>query len=156
MFFIATFSAIFIYVSVSFLSSRIDFNLDKLLHRGKYAIDDDQSELDRRPAHGLRSLIVGKEFTLSDKIIYYCVTIAWPMTWFSVFVVVTTYNFFVEVPYESWMSFWKFFIHLIFSVSVIFVIWVCIGGIGDLKTMFRTLAVKERDAEDDGIIRRQV
>lgn len=74
--------AIGIYIIASLLEKSLkhepDFNLDKMLHRGRYA--DSQSA---KPATGLRALGFTDEFTRGDKFIFFA-GIGWTILWFLV------------------------------------------------------------------------
>ncbi|MCF7794728.1 MAG: sodium:solute symporter, partial [Candidatus Cloacimonetes bacterium] len=64
---IAMFSSAGSYVLVSLLSRKPDFNLDKLLHRGKYSIEDDSAVVTKAHSKIWKYFGVGKEFTKGDK-----------------------------------------------------------------------------------------
>ena len=74
-----------VYVAVSLLSGKEDFNLDKLLHRGEYSIDEDVTVVNAEPTKGWKVLGMGKEFTKGDKFIY-VITYAWVLIWTAIFI----------------------------------------------------------------------
>ena len=149
--FIAIVSSIAVYVVVSLLGKQQDFEMDKLLHRGKYAIEEDCRKAAIEPRRGLKMLGIGKEFTRTDKVIYF-VTYGWIFSWFLVFVVGTIINLFMVVSDEAWMTFWYVFLLLNTAAAVAVIIWFTIGGVIDIKYMFRRLKTMTRDHTDDGSV----
>lgn len=140
-----------VYIVVSLLSGKEDFNLDKLLHRGEYALEDDMTIVNKVPAKGWKVLGMGKEFTKGDKFIY-IITYAWVFVWTAIFIYGTIYNLSTDVANESWMKFWEIFVYINIGISAIVVIWFAIGGTIDLKAMFARLKTVKRDHQDDGVI----
>ena len=147
---IAMVGAAVLYVLVSLLGKRHVHNMDKLLHRGEYALPEDATEVADKEGRGLAALIgLGKEFSLKDKLIYSSIT-GWTVVWSLIFVVVTVYNVIYEVPTESWTRFWHFYVWMIFLVGIGTTVWLTVGGIVDIKKMFERLTVRDRDERDDG------
>ena len=151
--FIAMISATTVYVLVSLLGPKTVANMDRLLHRGAYAPEDEKNNSTIQPTTGWRSLLPAKDYTLSDKIIYYVVIWGWPLVWFIIFAIITCYNLFFDLSYDWWMRFWKYYILFLFCMSILVAFWLTIGGLKDLKAMFRTLSTKMRDSSDDGMVR---
>ena len=58
------------YIGVSLLGKKTHFNMDKLLNRGQYAIDEELKVVNKEPNRGWKIFGMGKEFTRNDKIIY--------------------------------------------------------------------------------------
>ena len=52
------------------------------------------------------------------------------------------------------MAYWKYYVIIYAVVSAIVVIWFTIGGVIDMKAMFKRLAVMTRDDTDSGYIAR--
>lgn len=147
--FIAMASASVVYFVVSLISSKKDFNMDKLLNRGAYAVKEDKPAADEQPMKGWKVLGYTKEFSKGDKAIFIA-TYVWTFVWFIVFVIGTILNLTVEVSDGSWMNFWKYFIYIYAAVSVVVVIWFLIGGAKDLKEMIHSLKSMVRNHQDDG------
>jgi SSS family solute:Na+ symporter len=143
-----------VYVLVSILGKRKDFDMDKMLHRGKYAIKEETVIVDAAPVKGLKMLGMGKEFTKGDKIIYLA-AYTWTFIWVVVFIIGTVFNLSGDVPDSSWMSFWKTFVLINLSVSFFIIIWFTIGGIKDFKEMLHRLNTMIRDHRDDGSVRKE-
>ena len=85
-----------VYVLVSLLSGKKDFNMDKMLHRGAYAVEERHRSSAKCPSRGLKMLGMGKEFTRGDKIIYIA-AYTWTFTWAAVFLVGTWINLTTDV-----------------------------------------------------------
>lgn len=144
--------ASFVYVVVSLLTPGKSFDLDKLLHRGNYAIKSDKVDGDEEIVKGWKILAPTKEFTLGDKFIYWFTT-GWTAAWVVVFFVGTLFYFFVK-PFtnEQWMRFWKIYTYLFLAASIIVTIWFTIGGFKNLKEMISALRHNIRDHDDTGFV----
>ena len=151
---IAMFASTLLYIAVSLLGSRHEHDMDKLLHRGEHAVQDEQRVVDPEPARGWKLLGMGREFTRGDKFIYIGNYI-WTLGWTIVFIVGTVYNLSHEVDNASWMHFWRIYIlvHIIMA-SLVFS-WFVVGGVVDLRKMIQRLRTLVRDNNDDGFVRRE-
>jgi len=96
---------------------------------------------------------MGKEFTKGDKFIY-IVSYVWIFIWTIIFIFGTIYNLSHDVQDSSWLTYWKYNVIIYASVSTIVLIWFTIGGVIDMKAMFKQLASMKRDDSDDGFILR--
>ena len=156
-----------VYITLSLIEGKI-FNLPRMLHKGKYAVEQDvvDADEDKKSEIGkprkkysviLQRLGLSHEFTTGDKVIFWS-TIALSMMWFVVFVVGTAYNFMVRaatgqwVSNASWLEFWKVYTWVIFGISIFTTIWFTIGGMDNIFRMFRDLKIAKRDARDDGMV----
>jgi len=147
---VAMVGATVLYILVSLLGKRHVHDMDKLLHRGKYAITADATEVTNKKRRGLAALIgIGKEFDFKDKLIYLFIT-GWTIVWALIFIVVSTYNVIYGASTEAWTSFWYFYIWMILIVGIGTTIWLTVGGIVDIKKMFNRLVLREKDEHDDG------
>ena len=143
-----------VYVFVSLVTGRRKtFDMDKMLHRGKYLIREEYTVVDAAPIKGWRVLGMGREFTRSDKVIYVA-TYAWTASWVVVFVVGTVLNLTGGVDAASWMHFWKTYVMIYLVASIFVIVWFSVGGIINLKEMIRTLRVMKRDHADTGFVMR--
>lgn len=158
--FITMVGAIIVYVVVSLLTSREKFNMDRMLHRGKYERPEDavpEPALALVRTKGWRAVFqamsgIDKQFTRGDKILSYSVMI-YSLGWgFLVsFVLILVWNYISPWSHEYWVN-W-FFISQIVVVCVIGLvstIWFTIGGTVDLYKMFQLLKTKESNDLDDG------
>jgi SSS family solute:Na+ symporter len=153
--FLSMIGASLVYVVVSLLDKKPDFNMDKLLHRGAYAIEGEVKVVDQVPMRGWKVLGMGKEFTKGDKFIY-ITSYAWIFGWTLVFIIGTIYGLSTDIQDSSWMSYWKYYVLIYALVSAVVVVWFTIGGVLDLKAMFQKLSVMKRDDTDDGFVKREV
>lgn len=154
MYFIAMASAIAIYVVIS-LCGKTRFDMDWLLHRGKYAIDTEKTQSYGDVSRFRKALGIGKDFDRTDRLIYMSV-LTWSLGWWAIFIIGTIYNLANRnVPSEQWAKFWVIVVLINFIVSVITTIWFVSGGLRDLKQMFTSLATMKRDSLDDGKVRKE-
>ena len=123
--------------------------MDKLLNRGNYSIKEEIKVVDETVNPIFKLFGIGKEFTLEDKIIY-LISYAWNIFFTLVFVFGTIYNLYNVATDESWMIYWKYQVYTNAVFSFIIIIWFTIGGIIDIKKMFRSLDSIERDDRDSG------
>ena len=152
---IAMGSSITVYVALSLLTYKRPFNMDWLLHRGKYAVVDDDATVSL-PSRGWKWFGMGKEFTKSDKLIYLGVY-TWIFGWLTVFVVGTLYDKLISpISDQAWLAFWHAYIWVSFCLGVLMVVWFTIGGIYDLRRLFHDLKTRHRDSTDDGMVLRRV
>jgi len=126
------------YIAVSLLGPRREHDLDKLLHRGAFEVEDDLVLEKTRHAPWLEKLGFDPEFTGRDKWIT-LITITWPLVWTLIFVVGTAYNLGVDVADETWLAWWHGWIWFTFGTGAVIMVWFSIGGFRDLVAMFRHL-----------------
>ena len=147
--------SIVLYIVVSLLC-RTEFDMDRMLHRGKHAIkgesEDGGSEVsEEEPVKGFKALIT-TDFTTQDKWIY-GIMLFWVVGWTLVFIAGTIYNLFVaEVSDETWAKFWYFKVWLACIVAAITAVWFFIGGLIDVKNMFKSLSSLKRNDMDAGMV----
>ena len=151
--FYAIIVAIIAYVTGSLLSwilaKRPATNMNKILHRGKYAISGDHSKGVNLPPTGLKALLPTKEFTKMDKVLYYALII-WIFGWFAFFIGTTIYHFIWGTSDGWWIKFWSFKVILTIVLGIFTTIWFLIGGIYDFRSFFKALKTAVRDEKDDG------
>lgn len=74
------------------------------------------------------------------------------IVWTLVAVLIAWYNLSHEVNLKSWVSFYKWFIFIMFFWSIPVTVLFIIGGIGDLIRLFRSLNEESTDVTDNGQI----
>jgi len=141
------------YVAVSLLGKGAGADLDRLLHRGAHALPQDQVAATDLPPVGWRALGMDREASRSDRLIVLA-TYGWIFLWAAVFVVGTVINLSRDVSESAWASFWHVFLIVNLAAGVVVLLWFGTLGIRDLRRMLRTLRGRERDATDDGFVRR--
>jgi SSS family solute:Na+ symporter len=140
------------YVIISLLTLRKEapFNLDHMLHRGLYAQTDlNKTGTSARESLWLKLLGINKDFTFTDKI-WAGGLLVWNLAWFAAFFVVTAIHFLYGTSEAWWAKFWQFYILLYFIIGIPTTIWFAIGGLRDIRELFRTLDHLVRDPSDDG------
>jgi SSS family solute:Na+ symporter len=142
-----------VYIVVSLLTGhgKRAFDMDRMLHRGKYLIKEEYRVVDETPVKGWKVLGMGREFTKFDKVIYIA-TYAWTFSWVVVFIIGTIMNLTGTVGNGLWMSFWKSYVWIYLVTSIIVIIWFSTGGLINLKAMIKTLKTMTRDHADDGFV----
>lgn len=107
--FFGSISAVLVYAGVSLLTCKQDYNMDALLHRGAYAIEEEK-KLETKSAKKVkwgRLIGLDENFSFVDKLLAGGL-FAWSMLWLLVLVVGTTWNLIVPWPISVWSSFWRF------------------------------------------------
>ena len=129
------------------------YDLDKLLHRGKYADGPEPVRVKWTFRNVLSKLIgITPEYTRGDKIIAYSVfgySIVYRIL--VVFLAIVVWNVFSPWPEHWWTA--KFFITTLLIpgiVAVISTVWFLIGGIHDIRRLFIDLENRIEDSNDNG------
>lgn len=149
---IASLASIVTYVTVSVLTCHEDFNMNKLLHRGEYALPGEHQKAAQ--PHPLRWLGINAEFTLGDRVIYFA-KIGWTMFWFITFLIGTIWSLAFGIPNEIWSNWWAFTVVLGIVVGTITVVWFLWGGMHDLRDLLHILSTTKRDLSDDGTVQHE-
>ena len=153
--FVVSLSSITAYIVFSIwdwlIQGKMEFNMDRLLHRGKYAIRNEHAENVALPPTGIRALLPSKEFTGVDKLLYFAL-ITWVFGWISVFITAVIYHLIWGIPDAWWLTFWRFNIWMTLVLGIGSTIWFLIGGSIDLRNLLNTLKTTVRDKSDDGHI----
>lgn len=154
LYFITMLTTLFLYCAVSYFTQKEPFNLDRMLHRGKYNLDHDKKDEFSWSFHTVFNKLLGitKEYTVGDKII------AWSLFIYSIiwgfiitFVGVIIWNAITPWPIQWWGKYF-FIIYLVIPgiIAAISTVWFGIGGIIDLRRMFRDLKRRVDNPLDDG------
>ncbi|HBG26672.1 MAG: hypothetical protein A2Y10_18440 [Planctomycetes bacterium GWF2_41_51] len=149
--FFASISAIVVYIVVSLMGKKTSFNMDMMLHRGKYSLKLENTALKGKVGWFGSIIGMSSEFTRKDKILYIS-TFAWTGLWITIFIAGTIYNFVVDVKTQSWIVFWRYYTLLTLVLSIITTLWFTVGGLIDLKKMFNLLKTIKRNESDDGTV----
>lgn len=173
--FLAAAVAVVMYVLFSLLSGRPAIDMDRLLKRGRYRVEDHGHHpvaavggasasgasgaagptgagsvaAARGSAWLWRRLGVGPDFTRGDKAIY-ALKLGWVGFFFLAFVLGTAVQLVWPIPDGLWVRWWAFQIGATLVMSVLSVVWFLIGGGVDLLALFRTLREARPDPGDDG------
>ena len=156
--FYASLIAVAVFALVSLATGREPHNMDRLLHRGKYAIEPEAAgePIHPRPArsrfHPYSIVGIDEHFTRHDRWVALGILI-WSLFWFVVFLVGTAWNLIHPWSADTWVSYSLYTgIHLGLVVSVLTTIWFTIGCWNDLVLFFRRLASQRVDKQDDGTV----
>ena len=151
-------AAITAYIMVSLLGKRSTIDMDKLLHRGKYGIEEEKREVEAYADHqkvGRFWKMIGvnsHEFSKVDKGLFLFTFIysAYGMVcFFALFVL----HFMGLMSEDNWLIYhWYGLFWVYFIIGVIGAIWIGIGGLFDIHFMFRRLKSIKRNEFDDGRI----
>ncbi|HRK32932.1 MAG TPA: hypothetical protein PLD59_17850, partial [Tepidisphaeraceae bacterium] len=152
--FVAALAAVAVYIVVSLLTCRQDYNLDKMLHRGEYALEGENAGTSTSLRHrfSLRNILkFDSNFTFTDKLVSGGI-FWWAMMLLAVNVVISIWNIaFYDWPVSWWANYWMITaIGFPFIIAVATLVWFSIGGIRDIFDFFRALSTMKRDANDDG------
>jgi SSS family solute:Na+ symporter len=136
-----------VYAVVSLVTGRgRAANMDRILHRGKYA-----REGTALPARGLRALAMGPEYTLGDR----CLVIGsygYSFLFLVIFLAGTIYALSRGIDDTTWMFGWRIYCYFMFGLSVIISVWLAIGGFHNLWQLLAALRTAVRDDRDDGTV----
>ena len=148
---IAMVSAGSIFILVSIFGPKTKHNMDKLLHRGEYSVEEEKGKVPDEPLKGWKMFGFTKEFTRGDKIIYVA-TYGWTAAWTIVFIIGTIYNLTTDVSNEVWINFWRIYTWIYLVTAAIVTVWFTYGGIKNLKEMIHALRTNIRDHSDTGFV----
>ena len=145
------------YILVSLLGPKANVNMDKLLHRGKYAVQGEDSTSFKEAQTFLQKLGISREFTARDKVVA-ALTLGWPMLWFLIFILGNSFHLYskVGISDQTWLAFWHTWTWLIFWASVVLTVWFFVGGFRDILYLFKTLRTSKIDEADDGRVEEHV
>lgn len=149
---IAMVSSALIYCFVSLATCRKagNYNLERMLHRGAYRIEADHVREEVAPSKWQMYTGITKEFSKSDRALAIAL-VAWQGVWFVFFVVFSIINLFYSVSDAVWARY-NFISAIVIPavVSLPVTIWFTVGGIMDVRALFKALATATRDSSDDG------
>lgn len=157
LYFIAMVAGVLAYIGGSFIGGRKNYNLDRLLHRGIYAVKGEKA-LAKDPwtwRNCIRKFVgITPEYTRGDKII------AWSVVGYAIvfkfgicFLAVGIWNLISPWPKEWWSTyFYITSILVMIPIGIISTIWFFFGGMIDLRRLFRDLAARTDNPLDNGVV----
>ncbi|HEY8933098.1 MAG TPA: sodium:proline symporter [Rariglobus sp.] len=153
--FVATLIAIFVYGAVSWLTCLRPHDMDKLLHRGIYAVEPEAEGEGIAHVPWLYKLVgIDRDFSRSDRWVTLGI-VGWSMLWFFVFVIGSAVYLAHPWSDEVWALYWRVTcIWLPMVISVLTTIWFTLGGVHDIRLFFRRLRNKTIDVTDDGVVQK--
>jgi len=159
-YFIAMVVALASYVLVSLLGPRQVHNMDKLLHRGAYAVNADTARGDEvqpqpKARFSMRTFLgITSEFTWFDRFIAWATFYKSMLFWVCFLVGCLLYFTTDWLTDRVWREFWWWKL-VAFSVvlGTICTFWITIGGIHDAIRLFKDLKLERIDEADDGTVK---
>ncbi|MFT6234936.1 MAG: Na+/proline symporter [Lentimonas sp.] len=156
LYFMAMVSGVAAYVVGSLITKKEPYNLDRLLHRGEYDIANEYKEPFKWSVHNAFKKLIGitPEYTRGDKIITWSVFIYAIIYKFGLcFVGVLIWNMISPWPAEWWSRYF-FITSLVVTglLGIVSTFWFLIGGVIDMRKLFRDLASRTDDPLDNGMV----
>ncbi len=155
--FVVTLVTIATFGIVSLWTCQEDFDMDRMLHRGRFGLNGDlaRTGIDvRAERQSIWTRIIGfdGEFTRGDKWIA-AGLFGWMMVFFSLTVLGSVWYLIRPWPIAYWSNFWHVTAVLIpVAMSGITCIWFTWGGILDAIDFFRRLRSERINPLDDGLV----
>ncbi len=153
-YFITMLVSLILYCVVSWMTQKEPFNLERMLHRGKYNLDGinkEKLEWSFRTFF-IKMLGITKEFSKGDKVISWSVFIySFVLRFMGFFLLVLIWNGIKPWPMEWWGKYFFITALLVPGIAAaISTFWFGIGGYLDLRRLFRDLRDRMDDPLDDG------
>ena len=157
--FIAMLCSVLAYRLVSLLTCRQPYDLDKLLHRGKYNIEHKNEEQLKWTWKTFLVKIIGitPEYRKGDRFLAWSVFIySFVYSFLLMFVGVVVWNLISPWPVK-WWGYYYFITTVVVGsiIGTVSTVWFMWGGIRDMLQMFRDLAARKADPDDNGVIRKE-
>ncbi|XHR29807.1 MAG: sodium:solute symporter [Chthoniobacteraceae bacterium] len=155
--FFATVIAVVLYLVVSLMTCKQDYNMDRMLHRGEYARHGEANNGKERtiPASKMtwRTVIgIDSNFSSTDQWITIGLFV-WTMIWFVVFIIGSVWNLIAPWPSSVWSTFWYWVaIGIPIFWAVVGTLWFTWGGFRDMRLLFKYLRQEKRNALDNGMV----
>jgi SSS family solute:Na+ symporter len=149
--------AIVVYVLVSLLTHREDFNMERMLHRGIYAVAVSPSAGDaaprvRRNVWLGRLIGIDENFTLGDKWIAGGI-LGWMVLLLVGFFVVSGLYLGGLWPDSAWSAYWHVVgVGVPITMAALMSVWFTWGGLRDMRHFFRRLREQKVNHLDDGTV----
>jgi SSS family solute:Na+ symporter len=140
-----------LFVAVSLMTGEGPYDLDKLLHRGKYRVPGEEVVSTPKGFRLSRLVGVNENFTRGDRALAYF-TFAWGLAPNVCGLCVVVYNLtarrWTNAQWWAWNYFWSVAVPIV--GGVITTVWFTWGVGKDLRALLRDLKHHRADANDDG------
>ena len=143
-------SVTYIVVSLATKGSEV-CDLDRLLYRGKYRDGNSPAMADEGLSLWKRICGITPDFTSRDRMTV-GILFGWIFAWFGAFLIMLLMSVSGQADDHTWGMFWRVYLTALGGLLVFTTVWLGLGGIRDLRTMFRLLKEGETDASDDGTV----
>ncbi|MBE6379593.1 MAG: sodium:panthothenate symporter [Lentisphaerae bacterium] len=156
-YFIIMITTLLLYIAVSYATCKEPFNLEKMLHRGVYNVDGTvKSDPEPWSFRRIVNIMTGitPMHTKADRIISWSLFIYSYVYIFGLtFLTAAIWNIVAPWPMEWWgIYFLTVFIIVPCFLAMITATWFWIGGVIDMRNLFRDLKNREADALDNGMV----
>ena len=143
-----------LYIVVSDFTCKKNFNLERMLHRGKYNLDGENKTREPWTLRNIFSKLVGitPEYTTGDKAIAWAFFgLAFVYEFALAFLAVLIWNLISPWPIQWWGRYY-FIVRVCVpgAMAAISTVWFGIGGVRDLIQMFRDLSARKINHLDNG------
>ncbi|WOO39621.1 sodium:solute symporter family protein [Rubellicoccus peritrichatus] len=158
--FVTQLCSILVYMLVSLVTCKEElFDLERMLHRGKYAVSTDQIQgVTSSPSEGSalavwlnRRLGINADFNRTDRMMYYATALLCVIMLITFFGLIV-WNFTIRPSENEWLGFWLIFIYVSLAIASISTLWILIGGVSNLRDLLYDLKHMARDDSDDGFV----
>ena len=144
------------YIIVSLATCREDFNMEAMLHRGKYRIasEDVLAEVPPKKSWVARFLNMDEHFTPGDKTLT-VTTVLWTLSWNVVAVGIVIWTLVVGRLSPKWWFGYSMLtgVWVTLAIGCVTTVWFSFGVTRDLKELLVTLRMARRNDADDGTVR---
>ena len=151
---IATLTSLTVYIVVSKLTCKEPFNLDRMLHRGKYNLDNLNQTKSAWSLKTVCSKLIGitPEYTFWDRVIARSIFVYSIIYRFlGAFVLIVIWNLFQRWPKEWWSGYFLVTSLLVPGfITVVVTFWYGIGSVVDMRQLFRDLKNRKLNFLDNG------
>ncbi|MBR7130568.1 MAG: sodium:panthothenate symporter [Lentisphaeria bacterium] len=146
-----------LFIIVSYATCKEPFNLDRMLHRGKYNLDGENKDTEKLTIKNIFRKLVGitPEYTRGDKFVAWAFfTYSFIYQFVITFLVVLVWNTCFSRWSLDWWSNYYLIVQIIIPgiLAVISTFWFGYGGIKDLINLFRDLKVRVVNHLDNGTV----
>jgi len=153
-YFLTMLLTLILYIAVSYATMKEPFNLDRMLHRGKYAIDGERNIKIKWSLKTVFSNLIGisPEYTRGDRCIAYGLFLySFVFQFVIMFVLVACWNIFSPWPIEWWGHYFLILQLIVPAIlAAITTVWFTVGGIIDMRQLFKDLRSRKDNPLDNG------
>lgn len=155
--FLTMLSSITAYVLVSLATCREKFNLERMLHRGPYALKNvDNATVPAagpKPRWYQKLVGINANYTRGDRFLAWAL-LGWNLYNLGVFLLIVGWNVLIGPWPDHWWFYYFYYYGFGFAllVGVTTTIWFSWGGIRDLRDLFRRLSEARENAADNGMV----
>ena len=140
------------FVVVSLLTTKKPFDLDKMLHRGKYSLESDRGPEGASGKWNWKDVVGFKKGMSAGDLLIFVFAYTFLLCNLLIIVTMVIWHVVSGTDDDIWMTYWHIFVWANLILTVVLIVWFAIGGLRDLADMLRTLATARRDEADDGTV----